>query len=181
MRRALFLSPEVIDKSMVDEEGYPFPSTPGPAFQTTVDVLVFPGTTPHPKLVNLPLSPLTGRLNRPDYTALLGPEPIFSSVETFAGTFIVGCQTRYEDPNLEELGEDDFHNCIMHLTQRRGGWMRWPRANVMVMKSVDQYDRIVRGDEWDEGAPKYKDATMYDIPPLARYFELVGMIPGMCF
>ncbi len=158
----------------MDEEGYPIA---GPSNQYSIDALFISAKASNPRLVNLPISPITGRPNRPDFEALLGPDPIFSTVETFAGTYVVGCRPRYGYEgeglwNEDEAEEHEFNECIMHMTQRRGGWRRWPKANILVLKAIPESGET-------GSSPQYTDASMFDVPPLARYFELLGTVPGM--
>jgi len=181
--------------------GFPFPqpsATGSTSRKPFIDVLVFPATSPVPYLTPLSCSPLTGRPHRADYEGILGPDPIFNRVITYAGTFMVGCRPRfgYEGERLwnaddDEEGEEgqpkDINESVMCMTRRQGGWKRWPRVNIIALKLKSEYETVVESSKSSiglstPGGPNEpgrvpKDATIFDVAPLVRYFQLSGTMP----
>lgn len=178
--------------------GFPFPEPSIGASTSrkhTVDVIVFPATTPIPYLTPLSCSPHTGRPHRADYEALLGPDPIFNRVVTYAGTFMVGCRPSFgyedEDEDSDNETPEDVNEAVMCTTRRQGNWKRWPRANIMALKLKTEYEILesFESEGMDSKTPSTpgalseasrvpKDATIFDVAPLVRYFQLCGTMSG---
>jgi hypothetical protein len=187
--------------------GFPFPEptgVPSTSKKASVDVIVFPASSPVPYLTPLSCSILTGRPHRADYEGILGPDPIFNRVVTYAGTFMVGCRPRfgYEGERLWNADEDDtdtngnggvggledINEAVMCSTRRQGGWKRWPRVNIIALKLKTELE-ITDGSRNSMAVPSTpggfsepgrvpKDATIFDVAPLVRYFQLSGTMSG---
>jgi len=179
--------------------GFPYPQSQsnGPstsAVKPSVDVLVFPATTPIPYITPLSCSPHTGRPHRADYEGLLGPDPIFNRVPTYAGTFMVGCRPRFgyegeriwnaEDEDEDEENPTDVNESVMCTTRRQGNWKRWPRVNIIALKLRTEYEILEiesktsrtssRSGGLGDASHVPKDASIFDVAPLIRYFQLSG-------
>jgi len=180
--------------------GFPYPqplATASTSRKPFIDVLVFPATSSVPYLTPLSCSPLTGRPHRADYEGILGPDPIFNRVITYAGTFMVGCRPRFgyegerlwnadEDEDGEEDQPKDINEAVMCMTRRQGGWKRWPRVNIIALKLKSEYESVGESSRGSiglstPGGPSEpgrvpKDATIFDVAPLVRYFQLSGTV-----
>lgn len=121
---------------------------------------------------------------------------------------MVGCRPRfgYEGEKLwnaddsEEDTDDptDVNEAVMCLTRRQGGWRKWPRVNIVALKLKSEWE--VMGEFENEGllsksksttpsTPSNlaqagqvpKDASIFDVAPLVRFFQLSGTVSGRSF
>lgn len=101
---------------------------------------------------------------------------------------MVGCRPRfgYENEGLWNADDDaeDVNAAVMCMTRKQGSWKRWPRVNIIAIKLKSEYD--------DADAPHTsgglndpsrlpRDATIFDVAPLVRYFQLSGSMPGKTY
>jgi hypothetical protein len=76
----------------------------------------------------------------------------------------------------------------MCVTRRQGNWKRWPRVNIIAIKLKTEFEMLNDGAKgsnsssnfgWVNGASRLpKNASIFDVAPLVRYFQLCGSMPG---
>ncbi|KZS98891.1 hypothetical protein SISNIDRAFT_461852 [Sistotremastrum niveocremeum HHB9708] len=117
MDRELYLKPP---------EGYPFPIA-HPANTYPIDALLLPTSSPTPLLTEILCQSTTHRPTRTSYEQILGPDPHFESVQTYAGGFMIGFTS------ASRVGDRDLNGCVRAMS---GGGGMEVRGDVVVFKEV---------------------------------------------